>query len=194
MIGPHSRLRIYSHFQSSDDACACNVGADPTFADASSTVTGIQHSTTDVQLADLDNDGDLDVIWVSQSGPDKTTPTVAPGGIDVWYNQSDGTFDPQVVFSQSGYDPNDPNDTTWRDNSAYSFWWSSRVEMIGVMQTIGVFGCPARIAASMAEYAAGPWRRYDLPRSNTKQEASISASRLTTSRSPRPLPEKPRFT
>jgi hypothetical protein len=60
--------------------------------DRSDALQPIQRSTTDVALCDLDGDGDLDIVWVSQ--PDEND---EPGGVDLSLNEGEGTFVHQAL-------------------------------------------------------------------------------------------------
>lgn len=67
------------------------VGGPPHLADRSDLLGPNSRSTTDVLLADLDKDADLDILWLSQ---DSTPPggATVPGAIDVTINEGGNAF------------------------------------------------------------------------------------------------------
>ncbi|MCB9653366.1 MAG: VCBS repeat-containing protein [Deltaproteobacteria bacterium] len=79
------------------DACTCAPGDDPTFVDTSVEIAGAQRSTTDVQIADFDRDGRLDIAWASQLGGGVSP----PGGIDVSFNMGGGQFETQIIGDET---------------------------------------------------------------------------------------------
>ncbi|MBK8010955.1 MAG: VCBS repeat-containing protein [Deltaproteobacteria bacterium] len=79
------------------DACTCQPGDDPTFFDRSVEIAGAQRSTTDVQIADFDRDGLLDIAWASQFGGGVSP----PGGIDVSFNMGGGQFETQIIGDEN---------------------------------------------------------------------------------------------
>ena len=68
--------------------CTCTVGANPTVSDQSQLIGGEARFTTATEMADIDNDGDLDIVWVSQFNGG--TPPL--GGIDITENLGNGSF------------------------------------------------------------------------------------------------------
>ena len=71
-----------------DDACTCKVGADPVLADNSGGLGGTDRFATDTHIVDIDNDGDLDIVWANQFN--SGNPPL--GGIDISEQQEDGSF------------------------------------------------------------------------------------------------------
>ena len=83
------------------DACTCAPGDDPTFVDTSVEIAGAQRSTTDVQIADFDRDGRLDIAWAEPVGRGVSP----PGGIDVSFNMGGGQFETQIIGDETTIDP-----------------------------------------------------------------------------------------
>jgi hypothetical protein len=75
---------------------ACNGGCassacadqDVRLTDHSGALPADERSTTDVRAADIDRDGDLDLLWANQPAEDGS-----PGGLAISLNRGDGTFD-----------------------------------------------------------------------------------------------------
>ena len=80
-----------------DPAVRCTIKPAPAFSDQSARVATAARSTTDVQVADLDNDGDLDIIWVGQFDAGSGF----LGGIDISINNGNAQFSHKVVGDQN---------------------------------------------------------------------------------------------
>ncbi|MBN2493797.1 MAG: VCBS repeat-containing protein, partial [Deltaproteobacteria bacterium] len=80
-------------YDQSEDACPAfcgqRDGADVCVAlvDHSQLLGANQRSTSDVQIADVDGDGDPDIVWISQTDYHDN-----PGGIDLTLNEGGGSF------------------------------------------------------------------------------------------------------
>jgi hypothetical protein len=80
-----------------DDACTCAVGPAPLLVDASAATGGTARYTTDVQLVDIDNDGDSDIVWANQTNFGE--PPL--GGIDVTVNLGGRSFETRTVGDEN---------------------------------------------------------------------------------------------
>src|SRR5688572_3581947 len=73
-------------------SCIGEIGADRSggFVDRSDQLPPGQKYTTDVQLADIDEDGDLDILWANQPPEDGVEADV---GLDIHRNDGTGRFE-----------------------------------------------------------------------------------------------------
>jgi FG-GAP-like repeat len=80
-------------------ACAKAPSRAPTYDDHSEVLPTNQNSTTDVLITDLNGDGELDLVWVSQPDAEGN-----PGGVEILVNQGHAEFEPVDLSGIDGLD------------------------------------------------------------------------------------------